>query len=284
MTTTIQPPTGTTSAQESARGILNSALDQFGLSSLAGTVWNWYLAGRSIDQILLDLRATPEYAARFPAMAALSKAGHAITETDYINYEKAIAQINHSVGLPAGMYDTSDEIAKLLTNNVSASEYNQRIQAYQTAVWQSPPEVLNALQNYYGLSGGQLTAFFIDPDKSLPLIQRDLAAAQAGGSATRTGFGQLDQSEAEHLASLGLSQNQLDQGFGNLARQSQIIQGLPGQRPGIGTTTALQAQFDQNAQAQQEFEAAQADQLNQFRRGGQTATTQHGALGAGSTT
>lgn len=279
--TTIAPPTGTNDLQESARGVLNTALAQYGLSSLASTVWQWYLGGRSIDQIMLDLRSTPEYRARFPAMDALSKAGHAITETDYVNYEKAIASLNQAAGLPQGMYDTPDEIAKLLTNNVSASEYQSRVQAYETMKYQSDPSVRQALQDYYGMSPGQLTAFFIDPDKALPLIQRDLAAAQAGGSATRTGFGPLGRDTAEHLADLGLSQSQLDQGFGNLANQSQIIQGLPGQNPGVGTDTALAAQFDQNVQAQQAFEAAQSNQLNRFRQGGGPVSTNQGVLGAG---
>lgn len=280
----LSPATGTTPEQASARGVINTFLANYGLGSLGDTAWQWYLAGQSIDQIMLNLRGTPEYQARFPAMDKLGKQGRAISETDYINYEKTIASQNQAAGLPQGMYDNPTDIASLLENNVSPTEYRDRLQAYQTAAWQTPPEVRQALTDYYGISPGQLTAFFIDPDRALPLIQRDLAAAQAEGTSVRTGFGQLDQQMAEHLADLGLSQQQLDTGFGKIANQQELIQGLPGQQPGIGTTTALQAQFDQNAQAQQAFEAAQQGQLNRFKQGGGPAATNKGILGAGSST
>lgn len=277
------PPLGVTAADQSARGLINTFLQTYGLSSLGDTAWNWYLTGQSPDQILLNLRGTAEYKARFPAMATLSQRGQSITEQQYIDYEKSIAQQNQAAGLPQGMYDTPDEIAKLLTSSISPSEYQARLQAYQTAAWQTPPEVRQALTDYYGVTPGQLTAFFIDPDQALPLIQRDLAAAQAGGSAQRTGFGQIDQANAEYLASLGLSQSALDTGFNKLGTENQIIQGLPGQQSGIGTQTAIQAQFGQNAQAQQAFEAAQQNQLNQFKQGGSVAASNKGVLGAGST-
>lgn len=281
--TMVAPPTGTTADQQSAKGIINTFLSTYGLASLGDTAWQWYLTGQSPDQVILNLRQTPEYAARFPAMKTLGQQGRAITEQQYIDYERSIAQQNQAAGLPAGMYDTPDDISNLLTNNISPSEYQSRLQDYQTAAWQTPPEVRQALTDYYGISSGQLTAFFIDPDKALPLIQRDLAAAQAGGTAARTGFGPLSQPDAEYLASLGLSQSQLDTGFNKLGTENQLIQGLPGQQPGIGTDTALQAQFGQNARAQQAFEAAQQDQLNQYKQGGSIAANSKGVLGAGST-
>lgn len=268
--------------QQSAKGIIDGFLADYGLTGLGDTAWQWYLTGQGPDQILLNLRQTPEYQARFPAMQTLAQRGHAITEGQYVDYEKSIAQQNQAAGLPQGMYDTPDEIAKLLTSNISPSEYQARLSAYQTAAWQTPPEVRQALTDYYGITPGQLTAFFIDPDQALPLIQRDVAAAQAGGSAQRSGFGQLSQPDAEYLASLGLSQSALDQGFNKLGTENQLIQGLPGQ-PGVGAGTAIQAQFGQNAQAQAQFEAAQQRQLNLFKQGGGPAASQGGVLGAGST-
>lgn len=271
-------------SDQSASGIINNALAEFGLQTLGSQAWNMYLTGQLPDQIFLNLQQTTEWKTRFPAMEVLAKRGQAISATDYLNYEKSIAQQNQAAGLPQGMYDTPEDIANLLTNSVSPSEYQNRLQAYQTAAWQTPSEVRQALTDYYGVTPGQLTAFFIDPDKALPLIQRDLAAAQAGGTSVRTGFGQLDQGNAEYLAGLGLSQSALDTGFNKLSSENQLIQGLPGQQPGIGTDTAIAAQFGQNAQAQQQFEAAQQDQLNQFKRGGAPVATSKGVIGAGSTT
>lgn len=277
------PVPGATPAQASAKGQLDSFLATYGLQSLGDTAWQWFLSGQSTDQIMLNLRGTPEYKARFPAMDTLAQRGQAITESQYINYESTIAQQNQAAGLPQGMYDTPTDIANLLTNNISPSEYQSRLQAYQTAAWQSPPEVRQALMDDYGLSPGQLTAFFIDPDKALPLIQRDLATAQMQSTSQISGFGNLSMQEGGHLADLGITGAQATAGFGKLAGQQQLIQGLPGQNNGIGTDTALQAQFDQNAAAQQAFEAAQQNQLNLFKSGGGPQASSKGVLGAGST-
>lgn len=271
------------STQSSAKGVLDNFLAQYGLQSLGDTAWQQYLQGQSTDQIMLNLRGTPEYQARFPAMQTLAQRGQAITESQYINYEQTIAQQNQAAGLPQGMYDTPDDIAKLLTSNISPSEYQSRLQSYQTAAWQSPPEVRDALMNDYGLSPGQLTAFFIDPDKALPLIQRDLATAQMQGASQISGFGNLSMDQGGHLADLGITGAQAQAGFGKLANQNQLIQGLPGQNNAIGTDTALQAQFDQNAQAQQRMTAVEQDQLNLFKQGGGAQTSSKGVLGAGST-
>lgn len=273
---------GSPTQGQSASGMVDEFLSNYGLQGLGAQILGWRKQGASDPEIILKIRETAEYAARFPAMAALRKNRVGFSEGDYVHYERSIREQNQAAGLTDDWNDPQD-IQKLLESNVSPAEYQARLQARQTAVWQSPPEVRQALQDYYGISAGQLTAFWIDPDRALPLIQRDLAAAQAGGSAQRTGFGQIDRDYAEHLADLGLTQQQLDVGFNKVAGMGQITQGLPGQQPGIGTTTALQAQFDQNAQAQAQVEAAQADILNQFRRGGQPAATNRGVLGAGST-
>jgi hypothetical protein len=282
--TLVSPPAGPTTADQSAKGQLDAFLGNYGLQSLGDTVWSWYLQGQSTDQIMLNVRSTPEYQARFPAMDTLAKRGQAITESQYVNYEQAIGQQNQAAGLPQGMYDTPDDIKNLLVNNISPAEYQSRVQAYQTAAWQSPPEVRQALMDDYGLTPGQLTAFFIDPDRALPLIQRDLATAQMQGASQTSGFGQISAEQGGMLSDLGVSQAQAQAGFSKLGNENQLIQGLPGQQPGIGTDTALQAQFAQNTQAQQQLEAAAQDQLNLFKQGGGPGATSKGALGAGSTT
>jgi hypothetical protein len=265
-----------------AQALLNGFFDNFGLSSLASWAWGLWQQGWSIDSIVAEMRTRPEYQARFPAMAALAKAGQAITEQQYIDYERTIGQLNQAAGLPAGMYDTRDDIAKLLINNVSPTEYKSRLDDYTAAVYQAPPEVRNILQQFYGVTDGQMAAFFMDPDKALPLIQKEYTAAQAGGAAQYTGYGQITQQQAESLAALGVSQSQLQSGFSNLANIRQVLNGLPGQnQPGITTDQALAAQFQGNAEDQQLIENRQNELVNQFKQGGQVATTSKGAVGAG---
>lgn len=276
-------PGGLTPDQQSARAIINDTLGQYGLASLGDFAWKEYLAGTPISQIMLDIRSTPEYRTRFPAMDALAKAGHAINETTYIDYERNATSLMRSYGLPSGFYDQPDDFTNLLTNNVALPELKSRLDAYQTAAFQSPPEVRQALQDFYGVGAdGMLTAFFIDPDRALPIVQKDLNAAQAGGYARSTGFGGLTREQAEGLTALGLSPADYQKGFGNLASQQQALQGLPGQNQGqISTDTALAAQFGGNVAAQQEIENRQLDLLAPNKQGGGVVSTQQGAVGAG---
>lgn len=287
--TTSQPGTtgpvqgGLTADQQSARALINDTLGQYGLASLGDFAWKEFLSGTPISQIMLDIRNTPEYKTRFPAMDALAKAGHAITESAYIDYEKSATSLMRSYGLPTGFYDQPDDFTALLSSQVALPELKSRLDAYQTAAFRSPPEVRQALQDFYGVNGdGMLTAFFIDPDRALPIVEKDLSAAQAGGYAKSTGFGGLTRDQAEGLAALGLDPNAYQTGFGNLAAQRQALQGLPGwDQPAISTDTALAAQFGGNTEAQQLIENRQLDLLAPNKAGGQVATTQQGAVGAG---
>ena len=105
---------------QSARAVLQAALDQYGLGSLAEWAWNRYLETGSTDQVFLELRQQSAYRQRFPAMEALSRSGRAISEASYIEYERTVTQTLHQYGIPRGMYDTPDAIANLLVNDVSA--------------------------------------------------------------------------------------------------------------------------------------------------------------------
>src|SRR5689334_18836184 len=104
-------PSGLTAEQKSARAILDDTLAQYGLSGLGDRLWQQYLNGEPIEQIMVDLRKTPEYKARFPGMEALSKKGRAISEGEYISIERGYAQLFREYGLPAGFYDDPSDFA-----------------------------------------------------------------------------------------------------------------------------------------------------------------------------
>lgn len=268
-TTPLTPTPGLTADQQSARGVLNTELANFGLSSLGDTVWNWYLEGRSIDQIMLDIRNTPEYKARFPAMQTLAQRGQAITEAQYVDYEKTTTQILRSAGIDPSFFD----VTQGLVNNVAPTELNDRVKLAESAVYQAPQAEVQFLRENYGLSTGDLAAYFIDPNKALPMLQQNWAASQIGGQAGITGYGSLNAAQAGNLAALGVSESQAQTGFSKLAQERQLFQALPGENfAGIGTDTQLSAQFGQNAVAQQAIEQERQKRLAEFKAGGSFAT------------
>jgi hypothetical protein len=276
------PPGGSSVADSSARAIIDGALGQYGLSSLSNWAWSKWQGGESIDQIMLELRGTPEYKTRFPAMEALSQRGHAISEAQYINYEQSASAVFKAAGLPSGFYDSPDDFAGFLTNDVALPELQDRVQKYQTLLYQEPPEVLDAWQNLYGMSQGDALAYYIDPTKALPLIQQKNAAAQAAGWSNVTGFGGLGVGQAEAIGKLGLTEDALRQQFGDLANLNGLYQGLQGTGEGdIGSQTAINAGFFGDSQAKAEIEKRKQERLATFSGGGSVATTQQGASGAG---
>jgi hypothetical protein len=205
-----------------------------------------------------------------------------MTEAQYINYETSAVQIMRSAGLPEGFYDRPDDFAKLLTNEVGLPELQSRIQSYQTLAYQQPPEVLDAWHRMYGLSPGELTAFFIDPDRAEPLINQRVASAEAAGWADKTRFGGLTLEQATALGQLGLTGDQYQAKFTDIAGQVGLADGLEGQAgSGVGRQTLLDAAFGGDAAARRKLEEEKGARVSQFAGGGGVATSRAGASGAG---
>lgn len=282
---TSDPVPGLTTDQRSAKAQIEATLGNYGLQSLGDFAWKEYLNDIPIEQIMLDIRQTPEYKQRFPAMQELANQGRAISEGQYINYETSAASLFRAAGLPAGFYDQPDDFAGFLTKNIALPELQSRIDVAKTAVYNSDPGTLAALQDYYGIQGGgnhigDATAYFLDPERALPAIQQQMIAAQEGGAAARTGYGPLNRTNAERLASLGVSADAAQQGFGTLANLQPIFANLPGEGGAAPTSEqGLQAVFENNASAASAITARQNQRKAIFQEGGGFSQTAGGMTG-----
>ena len=285
------------STDTSAKELIREALSQYGLGDLADWAWNQYLSSGATDVstamaiIGPELRKQPSYKARFPAMDALSKQGHAISESDYVNYEKTVSQVMRAAGLPAGFYDKPDDFAKFLSNNISPTEIQDRVQMAQVAIYTAGPETQAQLQALYGAGAtpGQVTAFFLDPDKAEPLIAKQWAAAQASGQGVRSGYGELSRDEAEGVAGAGLTAQGLQEGFTGLVQNAQLFDQQIGAHadtvaPVVTRDEQLGAAFKGDAAAQQRIANEAARRRATFTQGGQFAEAEgkaRGFVGAG---
>lgn len=214
---------GTSIADQSAKAIIQATLAAYGLSSLADWAWTQYTGGAATEQIMLDMRQRPEYKTRFPAMEALAKSGHAMSEGQYVQYETTVTGLMRAAGLPTGFYDQPGDFTKFLTNQVSAQEIQSRVQNAQAAIYSSSPETRAQLDQMYqsGAAPGDITAFFLDPNRAEPLLAKQWAAAQASGQAITSGYAQggLGTADAEYIAQQGLSQDAVRSGFSDLTKQ-----------------------------------------------------------------
>lgn len=270
-------PTAPVDVDEGAKAIIVGFLSRYGLGNLGEWAWAEYLAGSSIDQIMIDMRDRPEYKAKFPAMEQLAQEGRAITEEQYMSYERSTRQLLQSWGIPQGMYDTPASISKLLINDVSEAELNDRLSLAASAAYTAPAEVRQALTERFNLSPGDLVGFWLDPDKALPIIQQQYQSAEITGASRQQGV-DVAYDIADKLAQQGVTYAQALQGFGEV----QATEGLAAGQGEVASRDARVAAAFGDAAAAQQVQRVQDSRRAGFRQGGNAAETQEGVTGLGS--
>ena len=262
--------------QRNATEVMKAMMTQYGLMSLYSKVVGYIQDGYDADAISVLIRTTPEYKTRFPAMDALATKGRSMSEADYINYESAAATLERRYGLPEGML--MGNVTKLITNEVSPTELNDRVILASAASIQAPKEIKDMFKNYYNIDAGGLTAYFLDPDVATPLLEKQSASAIIGAEAAKQGIG-VDVMSAENLQNIGVTQNQAREGFGAVAG----AQGLTSGAGDVVTQNELiAATLGGDAEAKKKAERAAGGRLGRFQGGGEFLQTQQGATGLGS--
>lgn len=267
-----------TADQQNALAYIQTVLDQYGLGGLSQWAWQEIVSGKSESQVLLDMQQTPEFKAAFPEIQQRLDAGlPAISPADVINYRTQARQIMQAAGLPADFYDQPSDFSPFIVGDMSLQELSDRVNLAKTAAYEVPQTVRDHLANYYGLDEGHLAAAFLDPTRAEPVLARQFAAAQAGGAAATTGFGDITRSQAENLADLGVTASQAQSGFSQLAHMRQLMNPLPGENTtGISPDQQMQAEFGGNAAQQDRILAEQRRRLAPFAGGGSFAQGQSG--------
>ena len=224
----------------SAFNILKEQFSQYGLGSLVDNIKGLLQDGTPASEFSLRLQQTPEYQKRFAANADRIKAGlSALTPAEYIGMEDQYQNLMRNYGLPASYYtpdSTGTQVGfqKLLANDVSAAELEDRIATAQQRVLNTNPEVLKALKQFYpDLGNADILAYTLDPQNALVNIKRKVSAAEIGGAALAQGL-QANGGTAESLAGLGITKAQAQQGYTDVAgmvpRGSQLAD-IYGQTP-----------------------------------------------------
>lgn len=266
-------------ANESARAIIEGFLRQWGLGALGAWAWDRYLNTSSSELVMLELQDRPEYKTRFAGMEALRKKGRAISEAEYIELERGYAQAMAQANLPTGFYDDPSDFAKFIGGEVSANELRRRIKIAQNVAAKSvAPQVRDELARLYGVRDGDITAFFIDPDKAQSLIETQYVAATAAGAFKQAGLGELSRSQAEALGPLG--DEQVEAGTQNLVASAGLLQEIQGE-DALTTEEKLGAAFGTDVAAQEKVQRRVSRRKAEFEGGGSYVTTREGVTGLG---
>jgi hypothetical protein len=216
-----------TGSNRDAYMAVQSLFNSYGLGSLAGKIYDYVKNGYSSDTISILLQDTSEYKARFAGNEARKKAGLAVlSPAEYLATEAAYQQVMKSAGLPASFYDQPSDFATWIGNNTSPSEIQSRVDLATQATTLASPAYRQAL-NQMGIDDAHLAAYYLDPTKAMPLLQKQAATAQIGAEALKQGLA-FDQSYAEQLATEGVSQQAAAQGYAQVANELGTMQNLGG--------------------------------------------------------
>jgi hypothetical protein len=286
-TYTTQPLTTNPAADTSARTAAASAeqaLRDQGLEELipdldkalrsGGTFDEWKL--RFFDKTTNEGQVVDRL---YPEWGARRAAGNPISIQQIVAYRATAKQVMRAAGVPEGFYDSLDDFRKLIEADVSPQELQARIQDGVVRVTQGSQEARDQLQKFYGIGTGELAAYALDPTRALPVIQRQVAAAETSGAAVRAGFGGLSTSEAEGLVSQGVTQDAAGQGFQALASSKELFTPLDQGEDTISRQEQLGAVFSNSAAARKRLEDRAARRKASFQGGGSLATSRTGLAG-----
>jgi len=210
--------------RQSAYDLLFQQFDAYGLGALVSPLKGLIESGISPAEFTIKLRETDAYKKRFAANSArINKGLRALSEAEYINLEDQYQDVMRRYGLPQEYYARGDMgrqegFEKFIGGDVSPVELEDRVQTAQRRVLNAPPQVKDALTQFYGaeIGNGDILAYVLDPDKAIENIKRKVTAAEIGGGAMRAGLG-VGRARAEELGQYGVTGEQAITGFGTIA-------------------------------------------------------------------
>lgn len=239
--------------RQSAYDLLFQEFSKYGLGSLVEPLKGLITDARvSPSEFAIRLQETPAYQQRFSANAGrIAKGLTALNPAQYLAMEDQYQNIMRNYGLPESYYakgalGKQEGFDKLLANDVSASELEDRILNAQNRVLNANPEVVQALKNFYpDIKNGDILAYVLDPQNALSNIKKKITASEIGGAAMAAGL-TTSVGRAEQLGAAGVTGQAYQQAspfITTAAQRGSQLADIYGQSP-YGQSQAEQEAFN----------------------------------------
>jgi len=226
---------------------------------------------------------------RFAGNKALRDAGKPeYSYSNYIALEQEIQNDIRDAGFPPGFYDDPASVAKLIGGEVSRNELRARADAAYVVARQADPGTVSELRRLYGITEGDLAAYFLDPQKALDAVGKRLTgqdltrrvqAAQIGAQAqTQAGIG-LTAEQSEALATQGVTEQTARQGFGAIRQQEGLFQPQMAGEETMSQQDIIGGTLGTNAEAAQRIATRRRRRQAEFEAGGGLVAGQTGVAG-----
>jgi hypothetical protein len=218
--------------EQGATAILRSGLARYGLESLYDVVWSKYTKNEipldDPDSFVYAIKNEPKYKERFAANEVRKAKGlPELSPATYLSLEEEYKQILSSNSLPADFYNDRADFEKLIGNDVSVFELNNRLKDAYRLVKDAPTDVTEKLRTMYNLSEGDIVAYFIDPERARPSLvasdyKRQAQAAMVAANAQRLGGLNVSVGFAENVAAQGKTQAEQEKAFTTIADMNEL--------------------------------------------------------------
>jgi hypothetical protein len=232
------------------------------------------------ENMFRAVRDTPLYKARFKGLELRKRNGYKpISERDYLMIEKEYEQTLRGNSMPKGFYDSQDDFANFIGNDVRQDELNTRLQQGYRAVMETEPGTKEELKRLYGIGDSDIAAFLIDPTRFQQSEAVKKAEAARRANAAREQGLQLTAAQSEELVNRGIGQSTAQQGFSQLAQTQELFNPLTAGETAITQEEQIAGVFSTSAAAAQRIATRQRQRKATFEEGGGLSETQQGVTG-----
>jgi hypothetical protein len=274
------------------RTTIQGYMEQWGLGDLGGFLQQAISEKWSPDQIIIQLRQTPQYLAVFPENGLRKGNGFSfMPESQILAYRNEAKRL---AGQYLGINVSNSEIANLIGHDNSLSELESKL-ATEAKV-QQYGQTVNGLfmqELGYSLDPARLHDFFSN-DVTTPELDRAYQTALDRGRTEGIGLGVRPMSEADQLYKMGLSPDQVFRNYQGVASELPAAQrwamienhinnssSFPNTSDAMGNTpygTLYRAIQLQDPAALAELQQQMAAEVARFQAGGAPTQSSSGAL------
>ena len=201
--------------------LLESTFKDYGLDDLIPDIKRFMEEGLGSNQAAVELRKTTSYINRFRGNEIRRAAGlNVVSEATYLELENSYNETLRAYGLQ-GYFGvdrkvSQSKMADIIGNDISATEFKDRIDTVVTRVNNSDPNIKATLKTFYNIQDDDLVKYFLNPKENLPKLQEKVLSAEIGSEAIKQNL-LTDVTSASALAQLGITKAQAREGYQGIA-------------------------------------------------------------------
>jgi hypothetical protein len=211
-----------------AYALLEEAFKLYGLESLVPVIRGYMEQDLGPEQAKLKLKSEKVYKDRFKGNELrVAKGLNVISEAEYLELENDYSETLKAYGLSDYFGVSTDantrlarqqKMAEVIGNDISATEFKDRIDTVVTRVNMSDPNIKTELKRLYAITDTDLVKYFLNPVEGSEQLKQKVTAAEISGASITQGLGQTSLGTAEELARLGIDRAEALAGYSKIAQ------------------------------------------------------------------